>query len=66
MKVKKITRSVARVVDIKPAQEVRILSVLLVLQAVISYRNVPRTLELLKNQSRYPFQWISHFTSVIN
>ncbi len=66
MKVKKITRPVARVIDIKPAQEVRILSALLVLQAVISYRNVPRTLELLKNRSRYPFQWISHLTSVIN
>jgi len=27
---------------------------------------VPRTLKLLKNRSRYPFQWIPHFTSVIN
>jgi len=42
------------------------LSVLLVLQAVTSYRSVPRILELLKTRLCYPFQWVPHFTSVIN
>lgn len=43
------------------AYAVRILSVLLVMQAVVSFRSVPRILALTNPQS-----WIPNFTSVIN
>ncbi len=39
---------------------------LLVLQAVVSFRSVPRILGLLGTNTRLCIDWIPHFTSVIN
>ena len=39
---------------------------MLVLQAVVSYRSVPRILQLLKTSTLCILPWIPHFTSVIN
>ena len=54
------------VVDIAQAAQVRVFCVLLVLQAVVSYRSVPRILELFHQQNLANLPWIPHFTSVIN
>jgi hypothetical protein len=40
--------------------------VLLVLQAVVSFRSVPRILDLLRTQALLGLSWVPHFTSVIN
>lgn len=39
---------------------------LLVIQAVVSYRSVPRTLNLLNALTGFNLGWVPHFTSVIN
>jgi hypothetical protein len=39
---------------------------LLVLQAVVSYRSVPRILDLLQTKVQLYMGWVPHFTSVIN
>jgi len=36
------------------------------LNAVVSYRSVPRILELFKSKTNYVVGWVPHFTSVIN
>jgi len=48
-------------VTLADAAQVQTLSVLLVIQAVVSFRSVPRILALTR-----PGAWIPHFTSVIN
>lgn len=50
---------------VQPA-ETRALCVLLVVQAVVSYRSVPRILELLDAAMAFGLGWVPHFTSVIN
>jgi len=45
---------------------VRCLCVLLVIQAVVSYRSIPRILELFDTHSPLTIGWKPHFTSVIN
>lgn len=47
-------------------QLVRILCIMLVLQAVVSYRSVPRILNLFNTRTGLINGWIPHFTSVIN
>jgi hypothetical protein len=47
------------------ARQVRTFCVLLVLQAVVSFRSVPRILGLLRTQA-LRIGWVPHFTSVIN
>ena len=42
------------------------LCILLTLNAVVSYRSVPRILELFKSKTNYSVGWVPHFTSVIN
>ena len=54
-----------RIVADQPA-EVRALCVLLVVQAVVSYRSVPRMLGLLGGAMAFGLGWVPHFTSVIN
>ncbi len=56
----------SNVIDITQAQQIRVLSVLLVLEAVVSYRSVPRILELFNLKTPLELPWIPHFTSVIN
>ncbi len=56
----------AQVVEIKQAQEVRSLCVLLVIQAVVSYRSIPRILDLFNTETLLRLGWVPHFTSVIN
>lgn len=48
------------------AQQVRTLCIMLVLQAVVSYRSVPRILNLFNTRTGLTNGWIPHFTSVIN
>jgi hypothetical protein len=43
-----------------------VLCILLTLNAVVSYRSVPRILELFKSKTNYSVGWVPHFTSVIN
>ncbi len=58
--------STNQVVNIVETKEVRTICVLLVIHGVISYRAVPRVLQLLQGWGRFPFFWIPNFTSVIN
>lgn len=44
----------------------RTLCVLLVLQAIVSFRSVPRILDLFRTQALLGIGWVPHFTSVIN
>ncbi len=46
--------------------ETRALCVLLVVQAVVSYRSVPRILDLLGAAMAFGLGWVPHFTPVIN
>ena len=48
------------------AAEVRALCVSLVVHAVVSYRSVPRILELFDASMALGLGWAPHFTSVIN
>ncbi len=48
------------------SQNIRSLCILMILQAVVSYRSVPRILKLFNTVSQIRFSWIPHFTSVIN
>lgn len=48
------------------ADALRIFCVLLVLQAAVSFRSVPRILGLSQNQGLMGACWVPHFTSVIN
>lgn len=66
-RIKKTLATTAKtVVDLGQAQEVRTLCVLLVIQAVVSYRSVPRILNLFNALTGFGLGWIPHFTSVIN
>jgi len=53
-------------VEISETQQTRTLCVLLVLQAVVSYRSVPRILNLFKAKTPLSLNWTPHFISVIN
>jgi transposase InsO family protein len=53
-------------VELAEARQVRTLCVRLVLQAVVSFRSVPRILDLLRTQALLCLKWVPHFTSVIN
>lgn len=53
-------------IELCQAQAVRTFCVLLVIQAVVSYRSVPRILTLFKTLPDSHFDWVPHFTSVIN
>ncbi|MCP4406700.1 MAG: hypothetical protein GY807_02875, partial [Gammaproteobacteria bacterium] len=46
--------------------QTRQVCILLVLQAVVSFRAVPRILNLLREQEHLSLGWVPHFTSVIN
>lgn len=52
--------------EINEACQVRYLCILLILEAVVSYRSVPRILTLFNNKTPLTLSWIPHFTSVIN
>ncbi len=56
----------ANVIDIRQAEQTRILCVLLILEAVVSFRSVPRILQLFNTKTSLNLPWIPHFTSVIN
>jgi len=53
-------------VDLAEARQVRTLCVSLVLQAVVSFRSVPRILALFRTEALLGIDWVPHFTSVIN
>ena len=56
----------SQLIDIKDPGQTRVLCILLTLNAVVSYRSVPRILELFKSKTNYAVDWVPHFTSVIN
>jgi len=56
----------SNIININQADETRTLCILLVLQAVVSFRSVPRILELFTAQTSLNLPWKPHFTSVIN
>jgi len=58
--------NLSSIIHVNQAQQIRILSVLLVLDAVVSFRSVPRILELFNLKTALELPWIPHFTSVIN
>ena len=60
------TKNASQIIDIKEAEQVRVLCVLLLIEAVVSYRSIPRILELFNSKAAYVGHWIPHFTSVIN
>ena len=60
------TAKVTQIIDLSEAQQVRILCVLITLDAVVSYRSVPRVLQLINLRTPLKLGWIPHFTSVIN
>jgi hypothetical protein len=61
-----LSQAAAPVVKISEAREVRTLCVLLVIEAVVSYRSIPRILELFKAKTILGLGWVPHFTSVIH
>lgn len=56
----------SNVIHINQVDETRALCTLLVLQAVVSFRSVPRILELFNAHTSLNLPWKPHFTSVIN
>jgi len=54
------------VTDLGEAYQVRTVCILLVLQAVVSYRSVPKILNTINRHAPLTFAWTPHFTSVIN
>ena len=52
--------------DLVTAQQIRCFCVLLVLQAVVSYRSVPAILHLFQCHTVNGLAWKPHFTSVIH
>lgn len=55
-----------RAIPFSEAEQTRVLCVLWVLHAVVSFRCVPRLLERLNATHGSLFHWVPHFTSVIN
>ena len=47
-------------------QQIRILTILLILEAIVSYRSVLRILNLFNSKTIFKTKWVPHFTSVIN
>ena len=60
------TVNTAQIIHLSEAQQVRTLCVLLTINAVVSYRSIPRILELFKRTIPFESNWIPNFTSVIN
>ena len=55
-----------QVIELDGARETRSICVLLVIQAVVSFRSIPRILDLLRRMAGLGLNWTPHFTSVIN
>jgi hypothetical protein len=54
------------VIELDRARETRSICVLLIIQAVVSFRSVPRILDLLRCGAGLGLNWTPHFTSVMN
>jgi hypothetical protein len=65
-KVEKKARPPPAATDLAEVGQVRAFCVLLVLQAVVSFRSVPRILGQFHAQAHAGIGWVPHFTSVIN
>ena len=61
-----IEQKTAQIIDLKQAGQTRILCILLTITAVVSYRSVPRILELFKCRTSFVIDWVPNFTSIIN
>jgi len=60
------TTNTAQVIHLSETQQVRSLCILLAINAVVSYRSIPRILELFKLTVPFESNWTPNFTSVIN
>ena len=56
----------AEIIRLDDAIQTRVLCIVLVLQAVVSFRAVSRILQLFDHQGYVKLGWIPHFTSVLN
>ena len=54
------------IISLEEANETRVLCILLTIQAVVSYRSIPRILQLFQQRTSFVPKWIPHFTSIIN
>ena len=54
------------IINIDQAQQTRLLCIRLILQAVVSFRSVPRILKVFNEKTPLSLEWIPHFTSVIS
>lgn len=63
---KKPSSPPGEVIRIDEATQTRWVCILLVVQAVVSFRAVPRILDLLRELEQLALRWVPHFTSVIN
>jgi hypothetical protein len=55
-----------QIIELDRARETRSICVLLIVQAVVSFRSIPRILDLLRCGAGLGLNWTPHFTSVIN
>lgn len=55
-----------QIIELDRARETRSICVLLIIQAVVSFRSIPRILDLLRCGAGLGLNWTPHFTSVIN
>jgi len=60
------TTNTAQIIHLSETQQVRSLCVLLAINAVVSYRSIPRILELFKLTGPNESNWAPNFTSIIN
>ncbi len=60
------TTNTAQVIHLSETQQVRSLCILLAINAVVSFRSIPRILELFKQTVHFESNWTPNFTSVIN
>ena len=54
------------ILSLEEASQTRVLCISLVLQAMVSFRAVPRILGLFRDRGYIDLDWVPHFTSVIN
>ncbi len=60
------TVKTTQIINLSEAEQVRTLCILLTISTVVSYRSIPRILELFKLKTPLELNWIPNFTSVIN
>lgn len=65
-KKKQVTTTTGNVVNVMQTQITQTLCLLIVINAVVSFRSVPKIITLFNTQMFSGLSWVPHFTSVIN